>query len=107
MSTVAEKQEGHPAHIDQVCRVELYVAERQVECAVIDDARCLSQVFLNESSWAQMRPAAVDGARGGPYAFDSREDESDARVPLRSMTLESCEILEGGAVWLRYRLQNG
>ena len=27
---------------------------------------------------------AVDGARGGPYAFDSREDESDARAPLRS-----------------------
>jgi len=50
---------------------------------------------------------AVDGARGGPYAFDSREDESDARAPLRSMTLASCEILEGGAVWLRYRLQNG
>jgi riboflavin biosynthesis pyrimidine reductase len=50
---------------------------------------------------------AVDGARGGPYAFDSREDETDARAPLRSMTLESCEVLEGGAVWLRYRLQNG
>ena len=50
---------------------------------------------------------AVDGARGGPYAFDSREDETDARAPLRLMTLESCEVLEGGAVWLRYRLQNG
>ena len=33
--------------------------------------------------------------------------ETDARAPLRSMTLESCEVLEGGAVWLRYRLQNG
>ena len=33
---------------------------------------------------------AVDGARGGPYAFDSSEDETDARAPLRSMTLESC-----------------
>src|SRR5580704_1690561 len=50
---------------------------------------------------------AVDGARGGPYAFDSGEDETDARAPLRSMTLESCEVLEGGAVWLRYRLRNG
>ena len=50
---------------------------------------------------------AVDGARGGPYAFDSREDETDAPAPLRSMKLESCEVLEGGAVWLRYRLQNG
>jgi hypothetical protein len=48
----------------------------------------------------------VDGARGGPYAFDSREDETDARAPLCSMKLESCEVLEGGAVWLRYRLQN-
>ena len=43
---------------------------------------------------------AVDGARGGPYAFDSREDQTDARAPLRSMKLESCEVLEGGAVWL-------
>ena len=50
---------------------------------------------------------AVDGARGGPYAFDSRKDEIDARAPLRSMTLERCEVLEGGAVWLRYQLQNG
>jgi riboflavin biosynthesis pyrimidine reductase len=50
---------------------------------------------------------AVDGARGGPYTFDSREDETDVRAPLRSMTLETCEVLEGGAVWLRYRLQNG
>jgi riboflavin biosynthesis pyrimidine reductase len=49
---------------------------------------------------------AVDGARGGPHVFDSNEDEADARAPLSAMTLISSEVLEGGAVWLRYRLQN-
>lgn len=50
---------------------------------------------------------AVDGARGIGQVFDSRDDETDARAPLRDMTLASCEVLDGGAVWLRYRLQNG
>jgi len=50
---------------------------------------------------------AIDGARGAPYIFDSDDAEADVRAPLRSMTLASCEVLEGGAVWLRYRLKNG
>jgi riboflavin biosynthesis pyrimidine reductase len=49
---------------------------------------------------------AVDGARGGPHVFDSNDDESEARAPLGAMTLTSSEVLEGGAVWLRYRLEN-
>ncbi len=49
----------------------------------------------------------VDGARGVPHVFDSRDDETEARAPVRSMTLMSSEVLEGGAVWLRYRLENG
>jgi riboflavin biosynthesis pyrimidine reductase len=50
--------------------------------------------------------AAVDGARGGPHVFDSNDDEADVRAPLSAMTLASSEVLEGGVVWLRYRLQN-
>jgi riboflavin biosynthesis pyrimidine reductase len=50
---------------------------------------------------------AVDGARGIGQFLDSNDDETDARAPIRAMTLESCEVLEGGAVWLRYRLKNG
>jgi len=49
---------------------------------------------------------AVDGATGAPSVFDSGEAESGRRAPLRAMTLMSSEVLEGGAVWLRYRLQN-
>jgi riboflavin biosynthesis pyrimidine reductase len=50
---------------------------------------------------------AVDGARGGPHIYDSNDDETDARAPIDAMTLESCQVLEGGAVWLRYKLRNG
>jgi riboflavin biosynthesis pyrimidine reductase len=50
---------------------------------------------------------AVDGAKGAPSVFDSRDVEADAPAPIQAMTLESSQVLEGGAVWLRYRLQNG
>lgn len=49
---------------------------------------------------------AVDGARGAPSVFDSSESQSDLRAPLAQMSLESCEVLERGAVWLRYRLRS-
>ena len=50
---------------------------------------------------------AVDGAKGAPCVFDSRDAEADMAAPVRAMTLASSEVLEGGAVWLRYRLENG
>ena len=28
-------------------------------------------------------------------------------APVTAMTLKSCEMLEGGAVWLRYEMKNG
>jgi riboflavin biosynthesis pyrimidine reductase len=49
---------------------------------------------------------AVDGARGAPSVFDSPEAEADRRAPVTAMTLESSKVLEGGAMWLRYRIQN-
>lgn len=50
---------------------------------------------------------AIDGAKGAPSVFDSRETLSGASAPLRAMTLESSEVLEGGVIWLRYKLQPG
>jgi riboflavin biosynthesis pyrimidine reductase len=50
---------------------------------------------------------AIDGARGAPSIFDSSNAEAGIAAPIRSMTLTSTEVLEGGAVWLRYRLHNG
>jgi riboflavin biosynthesis pyrimidine reductase len=49
---------------------------------------------------------AVDGAKGAPSVFDSREAETGQRAPVRAMTLETSQALDGGAVWLRYRIEN-
>ncbi len=48
---------------------------------------------------------AVDGTKGAPSAFDSQGPDK-MRAPLRKMTLESTQPLDGGALWLRYSLQN-
>lgn len=48
----------------------------------------------------------VDGAKGAPSVFDSTDRDEGLRAPIAEMSLESCEALEGGAVWLRYRLRN-
>jgi riboflavin biosynthesis pyrimidine reductase len=49
---------------------------------------------------------AVDGAKGAPSVFDSSEAEAGQPPPIQTMTLEMSQVLDGGAVWLRYRLQN-
>jgi len=50
---------------------------------------------------------AVDGAKGAPSIFDSSDKDAGVAAPIRSMILASTEVLEGGVVWLRYRLENG
>ena len=49
---------------------------------------------------------AIDGAKGAPSVFDSTDAESDQRAPLTAMRLESSELLAGGAMLLRYRIEN-
>lgn len=49
---------------------------------------------------------AVDGAKGAPSVFDSSEAAADQRAPVTAMALESCQVMEGGSVLLRYHLQN-
>ena len=50
---------------------------------------------------------AVDGARGAPSVFDSSDKDAGVPAPIESMTLQSSQVLDGGAVWLRYQLRNG
>jgi riboflavin biosynthesis pyrimidine reductase len=49
---------------------------------------------------------AVDGTKGAPSVFDSTEAEAQQRPPVTAVTLESSQALEGGAMLLRYRIQN-
>ncbi len=47
--------------------------------------------------------AAIDGSSGAPTVFNSG-DVDLGPAPIETMTLVSHEVLENGAVWLRYRL---
>ncbi len=47
--------------------------------------------------------AAIDGSTGAPTVFNSG-DVDLGPAPIEKMTLASHEVLEGGAVWLRYKL---
>ena len=49
--------------------------------------------------------AAIDGSSGAPTVFNSG-DVDLGPAPIESMTLASHEVLENGAVWLRYRLSS-
>jgi riboflavin biosynthesis pyrimidine reductase len=46
---------------------------------------------------------AVDGVTGAPTVFDVGEDVAHP-LPVRAITLQSSQVLDGGAVWLRYRV---
>jgi riboflavin biosynthesis pyrimidine reductase len=50
---------------------------------------------------------AVDGAKGAPSVFDSSVSDAGRSAPIEEMILESSQVLDGGAIWLRYRLRNG
>jgi riboflavin biosynthesis pyrimidine reductase len=49
---------------------------------------------------------SIDGAPGAPSLFDASREEEGQRVPVQRIELMSSEALEGGVVWLRYRIRN-
>jgi len=49
--------------------------------------------------------AAIDGSSGAPTVFNSG-DTDRGPAPIEKMTLISHEVLDNGAIWLRYRLTN-
>jgi riboflavin biosynthesis pyrimidine reductase len=83
---------------------ELGIERLLLEGGGVSNGSFLRAGLIDEISLAVC--PTIDGARGGPHVFDSGEDMVGPSAPIRSMTLESSEVLEAGAVWLRYRLQN-
>jgi hypothetical protein len=49
----------------------------------------------------------VGGAKGAPSVFASSGEDAGKAAPVRTTTLASSQVLEGGAVWLRSRLHSG
>jgi riboflavin biosynthesis pyrimidine reductase len=83
---------------------ELRIERLEVNGGGVTNGAFLRAGLIDEISLAIF--PAVDGTKGAPCVFDSGEEAATA-APLRAMTLESSEVLEGGGVWLRYRVRNG
>jgi len=84
---------------------ELGIKRLEVNDGGITNGSFLRAGLIDEISLA-IYPG-VDGAKGAPSVFDSTDNNPDAPAPIAAMALESSEVLPGGAVWLRYRLQAG
>jgi len=84
---------------------ELGIKRLEVNGGGITNGSFLRAGLIDEISLA-IYPG-VDGAKGAPSVFDSTDNNPDAPAPIAAMALESSEVLPGGAVWLRYRLQAG
>ncbi|MDJ0276216.1 RibD family protein [Sphingomonas sp. 2R-10] len=47
---------------------------------------------------------AIDGASGAPAVFDGSGASAPARLSIDTLALISHEVMDGGIVWLRYRV---
>jgi riboflavin biosynthesis pyrimidine reductase len=88
----------------EILNRELGVKRLILEGGGVSNGAFLRAGLVDELSLIQC--PAVDGAKGAPSIFDSLEEGAGRSAPLGSMTLESHRLLEGGAIWLRYKLHN-
>jgi riboflavin biosynthesis pyrimidine reductase len=79
---------------------ELGIERLEINGGGVTNGAFLRAGFIDEISLAIF--PAVDGAKGAPSVFDSTDADAGTPVPVHSMTLESSEVMEGRAVWLRY-----
>lgn len=100
----AGKQKLDPGLVLETLNRELGVKRLLLEGGGTANGEFLRAGLVDEISVAIC--PAVDGAHGAPSVFDSRAQDAQARAPLATVTLEKSEVLEGGAVWLRYRVKN-
>lgn len=88
----------------EILNRELGIKRLEVNGGGVTNGAFLRAALVDEISLAIF--PTIDGAKGAPCVFNSTEGDAVAPAPLRAMTFESSEVLEGGAVWLRYQLQN-
>jgi len=97
------------SQLDLALALEMLNRELGIERLLLEGGGGVNGAFLRAGLVDELNLIicpAVDGAKGAPSLFDSSEAEADRRAPITAMTLESSQALEGGAVLLRYQIQN-
>src|SRR4029077_6551173 len=98
------------AELDLGLALEILNRELGLERLILEGGGGSNGAFLRAGLIDEISLAicpAIDGAKGAPSIFDSSDKDAGTPAPIRAMTLAGTEVLEGGVVWLRYRLQNG
>ncbi|PTQ13567.1 2-hydroxy-3-oxopropionate reductase [Sphingomonas oleivorans] len=96
--------------IDLPRALEILNRELGVERLILEGGGIANGAFLREGLVDEISLIVwptVDGAAGAPSVFDSLAADADRLAPVRAMHLLSCESMADGAVWLRYRVENG
>jgi riboflavin biosynthesis pyrimidine reductase len=88
----------------EILHRELGIKRLEVNGGGVTNGAFLRAGLIDEISVAIF--PAVDGTKGAPCVFDAGENAAGTTAPLRSMRLASSEVLECGAVWLRYHARN-
>lgn len=94
--------------VDLGTALEILNQELRINRLLLEGGGITNGAFLREGLIDELSLAifpAVDGAKGAMSVFDSHGDEVGATAPIGSMTLVSHQVLEGGVVWLRYKLE--
>lgn len=97
------------SQVDLALTLEILNRELGVMRLLVEGGGVINGAFLRAGLIDELNLLlcpTVDGAKGAPSVFDSRDNESDQRAPVAAMTLESSQALDGGIVLLRYRIQN-
>ena len=96
--------------IDLGLTLEVLHRELGIKQLLVNGGGVVNGAFLREGLIDEISLAvfpALDGTQGAPCVFDSTSVMSEASAPVRTVTLQSSQTLEGGAVWLRYKVENG
>jgi riboflavin biosynthesis pyrimidine reductase len=96
------------SRIDLALTLELLHRELGIRRLLLEGGGTINGSFLRAGLIDEVSlviEPAVDGTRGAPSVFDSIEDKPDGVPLLDTLVLESSRVIEGGAVWLRYRLR--
>ncbi|MFI5000653.1 MAG: dihydrofolate reductase family protein [Reyranellales bacterium] len=94
------------AEIDLAAALETLNRELGIERILLEGGGGANGALLRAGLVDELSLAicpAIDGSSGAPTVFNSG-DVDLGPAPIESMVLTSHEVLDGGAVWLRYRL---
>jgi riboflavin biosynthesis pyrimidine reductase len=98
-----------PDAIDLRVVPEILNRELGVETLLVEGGGTANGEFLRAGLIDEISMAlcpAIDDAAGAPSLFHSGEEDADRAAPLTGLILTHHEVLAGGELWLRYRVEN-